>query len=125
MRLYDSNIGYNTYTGPTQAPLSEQTLGGMNGMMAATGGGGAPITNESINKLIPSADIKAQIEAMKQRNMDQAQKPAQAAAGAIPDWVMMGVNAEDLGTKLRATHWLQKNKPEMGYSTKDVYGGGR
>lgn len=53
-RLYDEGIGYNTYMGPTQAPLSEQTLGGMNALMAATGaGGGSPITNESINALIP------------------------------------------------------------------------
>ncbi|MGO4831301.1 hypothetical protein AB4144_03230 [Rhizobiaceae sp. 2RAB30] len=124
MRLYDSGIGYNVYDGPTQAALSDQTLGGMNAMMAATGGGGAPITNESINKLIPSADIQKQIDAMKQRNAQQAQKPAQQASSGIPDWVMLGANSEDLATKLRATHWLQKNKPEMGYSTRDVMGGG-
>ncbi len=125
MRLYDSNIGYNTYTGPTQSPLSAQTLGGMNALNAATGGGGGPITNESINKLIPSADIKAQIEAMKKRNMEQAQKPQAPPTSAIPDWVTLGANSEDLATKMRATHWLQKNRPEMGYTTREVYGGGR
>ena len=51
--LYDSKTGYNTYTGPTQAPLSDQTLGGMNNALAATGFTGSPVTNQSINSQIP------------------------------------------------------------------------
>jgi hypothetical protein len=124
MNLYNSGVGHNVYSGPTQAPLSSQTLGGMNALMAATGGTGKPITNESIDALIPGADIKAQIEAMKRRNSQLAQQPQQPATNSIPEWVLLGANSEDLFTKMKATQWLQKNRPEMGYSTKQVYGGG-
>ncbi|WP_202312128.1 hypothetical protein [Mesorhizobium sp. L-8-10] len=125
MNLYNSGVGHNVYNGPTRAPLSSQTLGGMNALMAATGGTGKPITNESINALIPSADIEAQIESMKQRNSQLPMSLPQQNSDSIPDWVLLGANSDDLGTKLRATQWLQHNRPKMGYTTRQVYGGGR
>lgn len=60
MDLYDRGEGYNTYRGPTQAPLSDVTLGGMNSLLAATGYQGAPVSNESINALIPEVDMQPQ-----------------------------------------------------------------
>lgn len=71
--LFNNGTGFGVYTGPTQAPLSSQTLGAMNAIMAATGGGGGgPITNDSINALIP------------QVSMDNVQKREPPAATAAP-----------------------------------------
>lgn len=68
LKLYDSGVGYNTYTGPTQTDLSAPTLGGMNGILAATGFQGAPVTNQSINSVVPDVNaIMQQILASKQR----------------------------------------------------------
>lgn len=75
LKLYESGSGYNTYTGPTQAPLSDVTLGGMNNMLAATGFTGAPVSNESINKNIP--DVQAIMQQM-MANKPQQQAPAQS-----------------------------------------------
>lgn len=57
LALYNSGSGYNTYTGPTMAPLSDVTLGGMNNMLAATGYQGAPVSNQSIMSQVP--DVQA------------------------------------------------------------------
>lgn len=76
--LYEQGKGYNTYTGPTQAPLSDPTLSGMNSLLAATGYSGAPVSNQSINSLIP--DLSALFEQVKNRNAapaPQAQAPQQ------------------------------------------------
>lgn len=75
MRLYDAGVGYNVYDGPTQAPLSDATLGGMNMILAATGYGGAPVTNQSIDALVP--DIKPLIAQAAARNKQVLEeKPA-------------------------------------------------
>lgn len=75
MRLYDDGAGYNVYGGPSQAPLSDATLGGMNSLLAATGYGGPPITNQSIDALVPN--IQPMIEAAAARNKAAlAQRPA-------------------------------------------------
>lgn len=63
LALYDQGIGYNTYTGPTQAPLSDPTLAGMNSLLAATGYSGSPISNASINALIPQIQMPQRQEA--------------------------------------------------------------
>lgn len=68
LALYNSGSGYNTYTGPTMAPLSDVTLGGMNNMLAATGYQGAPVTNQSIMANVPD------VNAIMQQAM--ANKPA-------------------------------------------------
>ncbi|MDL2203518.1 hypothetical protein QQF51_12705 [Brucella intermedia] len=56
LALYQSGSGYNTYTGPTMAPLSDVTLGGMNNLLAATGYTGAPVTNQSIMANVPDVN---------------------------------------------------------------------
>ncbi len=81
LNLYKSGKGYNVYTGPTQADLSSQTLQGMNGIMAATGGsapGAAPITNASINANIPTAKVKDLIAKIAAKNA-ASQAPAPVA----------------------------------------------
>lgn len=51
--LYDSGQGYNVYQGPTQAKMSDQTLGGMNSLLAATGYSGAPVQNQTPEQMFP------------------------------------------------------------------------
>lgn len=57
LALYNAGTGFNTYRGPTQAPMSAPTLAGLNNMLAATGYQGGPVTNESIGAAVP--DIEA------------------------------------------------------------------
>ena len=72
-RLYDTRTGYNTYTGPTQAGLSDPTLSGMNNALAATGFTGSPVSNESINAGIP--DVMAIMQqALASKQQPQAEK---------------------------------------------------
>lgn len=73
MRLYDAGAGYNVYDGPSQAPLSDATLGGMNALLAATGYGGAPISNQSIDALVPN--IQPMIEQAAARSRQAMQQP--------------------------------------------------
>ncbi len=80
--LYDSRIGYNTYTGPTQAPLSEQTLGGMNNALAATGFSGSPISNQSINSQIPDVFSIMQ-QAMAGKQSAQPMLPSRRQGGDL------------------------------------------
>ena len=53
MGLYDSGQGYNVYQGPTQAGMSDQSLGGMNALLAATGYTGAPVANQTPQQMFP------------------------------------------------------------------------
>lgn len=53
LKLYESGQGYNVYQGPTQAQMSGQTLGGMNGLLAATGFQGAPVQNQTPQQMFP------------------------------------------------------------------------
>lgn len=72
LALYDSGSGYNTYTGPTMAPLSDVTLGGMNNMLAATGYQGGPVSNESIMSQVPDVNaIMQQVMANKPKPVVQ------------------------------------------------------
>ena len=59
LKLYNQGKGFSVYTGPTQAPLSDQTLGAMNSIMRMTGAGpnAKPITNQSINALVPNISM--------------------------------------------------------------------
>lgn len=83
--IYDSGAGYNVYGGPTQAPLSDATLGGMNSLLAATGYQGAPVSNEGINSLIPTAEIQAMIQQAAARNAAaKAQQPAAKPKRSVP-----------------------------------------
>ncbi|HWK64122.1 MAG TPA: hypothetical protein VNS34_04235 [Rhizobiaceae bacterium] len=111
MRLYDAGVGYNVYDGPTQAPLSDATLGGMNKLLAATGYTGAPVSNEGINSLIP--DIRPMIEQAAQRNAQ-----VQAAQGKpssldldrfIPAWVKGGLQSDNPLLKHGAQRWMDAN----------------
>jgi hypothetical protein len=54
--LYNRRVGFDTYRGPTQADLSDVTLGGMNSLLAATGYQGGPVSNQSINANIPDVE---------------------------------------------------------------------
>ncbi|WP_455296459.1 hypothetical protein [Brucella pituitosa] len=74
LALYDSGSGYNTYTGPTMAPLSDVTLGGMNNMLAATGYQGGPVSNDSIMSQVPD------VNAIMQQAMANKPKPQQSQA---------------------------------------------
>lgn len=77
LALYDSGSGYNTYTGPTQAGLSDVTLGGMNGILAATGYRGGPVSNQSINANIPN------VQAIMQQALANKPKPAMAQSNSL------------------------------------------
>lgn len=77
LALYDSGSGYNTYTGPTQAGLSDVTLGGMNGILAATGFKGAPVSNQSINANIPN------VQAIMQQALANKPQPAMAQSNSL------------------------------------------
>lgn len=78
LKLYDAGAGYNTYRGPTQTDLSAPTLGGMNGILAATGFQGAPVTNQSINSAVPDVNaIMQQLLAGKKKPDLSAQQPQQ------------------------------------------------
>lgn len=86
LKLYDAGAGYNTYTGPTQADLSAPTLGGMNGILAATGFQGAPVTNQSINSAVPDVQaIMQQMLAGKQKPDLSAQQPLWQKEEEKPD----------------------------------------
>lgn len=84
--LYNNRIGYNTYTGPTQAPLSDQTLGGMNNALAATGFTGSPVTNQSINSQIPD------VFSIMQQALANKPKPQAAPSNPMADAVWMPGN---------------------------------
>jgi hypothetical protein len=108
MRLYDEKSGYNVYTGPTQAQFSPQTLGGMNRMMAATGGGGAgPITNEGVFNNPQIQQVRQFIEQMQAQ---QPQQPQQQAAGSgVPGWVETWERSGSPIEKMYAEQWRVKN----------------
>jgi hypothetical protein len=75
LSLYDQGAGYHTYTGPTQAPLSDATLGGMNGLLAATGSGAPPVTNQSLQAII--GRLKGQMPQVPQAKPDPGPPPPQ------------------------------------------------
>jgi hypothetical protein len=78
--LYNQGVGYHAYTGPTQAPLSDATLSGMNSLLAATGYPGAPVSN---------ATWQNTPESLQARNLLRQQathKAAQPAAAPQPLW---------------------------------------
>jgi hypothetical protein len=62
--LYNQGVGYHAYTGPTQAPLSDPTLGGMNAMLAATGYTGPRISNDYIANLVASTPAAPKVASM-------------------------------------------------------------
>lgn len=75
LALYDAGAGYNTYTGPTMAPLSDVTLGGMNNLLAATGYTGAPVTNQSIMANVPDVSAIMQQALANKPKPQLAQQP--------------------------------------------------
>lgn len=82
MRLYDEGKGYNTYTGPTRVDMSNPKLAGMNALLAATGYGGAPVSNETVKGMVPDARaIMAQILANKPQPQPQPQPARPSARG--------------------------------------------
>lgn len=58
LKLYNQGIGFHTYTGPTQAPLSGATLSGLNGILAATGSSAPPVTNQSLQAIMDAMKAK-------------------------------------------------------------------
>jgi hypothetical protein len=52
MRLFDSGQGFNTYTGPTRAGMSDPRLAGMNALLAATGYQGPPVSNQTVQGMV-------------------------------------------------------------------------
>lgn len=78
-KLYDSGSGYNVYRGPTRAGMSDQTLSGMNGLLAATGYKGAPVANQSPEQMFPQV---MQMIQQQQAQRAQQQQPAAPAPDA-------------------------------------------
>lgn len=111
MRLYDSGAGYNVYDGPTQAPLSDVTLGGMNKLLAATGYSGAPVSNEGINSLIPN--IRPMIEQAAQRNAQALSGQGKSSSADldrfIPAWVRGYQQSDNPILKSQAERWMKMN----------------
>lgn len=56
MRLFDSGKGFNTYTGPTRAGMSDPRLAGMNALLAATGYQGPPVSNQTVQGMVPDVN---------------------------------------------------------------------
>lgn len=53
MRLYGEGRGFNTYSGPTRAGMSDPRLAGMNALLAATGYQGPPVSNQTVQGMVP------------------------------------------------------------------------
>lgn len=53
MRLFNEGKGFHTYTGPTQAGMSDPRLAGMNALLQATGYQGAPVSNQTVQGMVP------------------------------------------------------------------------
>ncbi len=88
LALYDAGAGYNTYTGPTMAPLSDVTLGGMNNLLAATGYTGAPVTNQSIMANVP--DVNAIMrQATANKSLWQAAPTQQPKNNERSEWTII------------------------------------
>ena len=111
MRLYDAAIGHNVYDGPTQAPLSDVTLGGMNSLLAATGYGGTPISNQSIDALVPN--VKPMIDQVAQRNAQAIAGQGKSASADldrfIPAWVRGYQQSDHPILKSQAERWMAMN----------------
>lgn len=56
MRLYSEGKGFNTYTGPTRAGMSDPRLAGMNALLAATGYQGPPVSNQTVQDMVPDVN---------------------------------------------------------------------
>ena len=83
MNFYGNGTGYSVYTGPTQAPLSPQTLQAMNAIMAATGTAMPKITNESINSQIPRIGMN---DMQKRQNTGRAVHSDGDGDGTPDEW---------------------------------------
>jgi hypothetical protein len=87
LKLYNSGQGYNVYQGPTQADMSAQTLGGMNGLLAATGFTGAPVQNQTPQQMFP--DVMKLLAAQTNVNKPppKAKQGARAKRDAPADYI--------------------------------------
>lgn len=56
MRLFDSGAGFHTFTGPTRVNMSDPRLAGMNALLAATGFQGPPVTNQTVQGMVPDVN---------------------------------------------------------------------
>ena len=107
--LYDQGKGYNTYTGPTMAALSDPTLSGMNSLLAATGYSGAPISNQSVSSLVP--DMSNMLEEVRNRNAAPQQQQSR------PNYTTDIKEATSTGTPYAAKFhnlpglWVQQKTP--------------
>src|SRR5690348_8787108 len=73
LNLYNQGVGFQTYTGQRQAPLSAATLGGINGLLAATGSKAPPVSNSSLQAILSAA--KASMPAVHNTPIPQAPPP--------------------------------------------------
>lgn len=73
MRLYNEGKGFNTYTGPTRAGMSDPRLAGMNALLAATGYQGAPVSNQTVQGMVPD------VRGIMQQQLANKPKPAPIA----------------------------------------------
>lgn len=110
MDLYNRGVGYNVYDGPTQGQFSAPSLQGMNSIMAATGGGGgAPITNESVfntPQIQQARQAVQQIAAKREQAMQPMTGPANSGR---PAWVDSYLKSNDLNKYRAAQDWIQAN----------------
>lgn len=74
MRLFDSGSGFHTYTGPTQAGMSDPRLAGMNALLQATGYQGAPVSNQTVQGMVP--DVNSIMQQRLANNLQPSTAPS-------------------------------------------------
>lgn len=84
MRLYGEGKGFNTYRGPTRVGMSDPRLAGMNALLAATGYQGAPVSNQTVQGMVPDVNgIMQQVLANKPKPAPSVPAPSN---GTKPLW---------------------------------------
>ena len=83
MRLYNEGKGFNTYTGPTRAGMSDPRLAGMNALLAATGYQGPPVSNQAVQGMVPDVNSIMQQQLA---NKPRPSVPLSQPMGTKPLW---------------------------------------
>lgn len=95
LSLYNADSGYHAYTGPTQAGLSDVTLGAMNNALKATGYTGPAVTNETWQNNSAVQDAKKMLEDMIAQKSSQQTQTTQQTTSAEPSWVSQFEDSTD------------------------------
>jgi hypothetical protein len=87
--LYNQGVGYHTYTGPTQAGLSDSTLSGMNSLLAATGYSGPKVTNQTWQNAPEIQQLQKLLTEQAARKAAQPTAAPTDQPSSKPLWVMV------------------------------------